>query len=111
LLRWWAGRLARRFRRAGMLVNDAVVGLAWSGAFDAARMRRAMAGLRDGLVEIYCHPASEDGFPGAASGYRYRDELGALLDAGVRSALVESGAVAGRFADFASPVASLPAAA
>ena len=75
-----ANRLAARMRRAGMLVPDQVIGLAWSGAFDAARMRNAIAGLEDGLTEIYTHPATRDEYPGHAPGYRYRDELAALID-------------------------------
>lgn len=101
LLRWWSARLARRLHRAGILVNDEVVGLAWSGGFDAARMGEALSRLAEGLVEIYCHPANEDSFPDCAAGYRYRDELAALVDPSVRTALVASGARLGSFGHFA----------
>jgi hopanoid biosynthesis associated protein HpnK len=98
--RWWSHVLANRLRRAGLLVNDEVVGLRWSGAFDAARMRQALGDLPDGLTELYCHAASADGYPGSAAGYRYRDELAALLDPGVRQALAASETRLGCFGDF-----------
>jgi hopanoid biosynthesis associated protein HpnK len=101
VLRRWSRHLARRLRRGGVLVNDEVVGLRWSGAFDAARMRQALGSLRDGLTELYCHAASADSYPGSAAGYRYRDELAALLDPAVRAALAASGTRHGSFGDFA----------
>lgn len=46
--------------------------------------RHRLAGLLRhrprGLVEIYLHPATDDGFEGSAPGYRYREELAALCD-------------------------------
>jgi len=103
LLRWWARLLAGRLRRAGMLVNDEVRGLRWSGAFDTARMQQALASLPEGLTEFYCHAASADGYPGSAAGYRYRDELAALIDPAVRAALASSAAKHGCFGDFLLP--------
>lgn len=102
LLNWWAGRLSQRLRRAGMTVNDRVFGLADSGAFDAARLRAALAALPEGLTEIYCHPATADAYPGSAPGYRYRGELAGLIDPQVRAALNASGAETGCFARFAT---------
>jgi hopanoid biosynthesis associated protein HpnK len=99
-MRWWSRLLASRLRRAGLLVNDEVLGLRWSGAFDADRMLQALGALPEGLTELYCHAASADSFPGSAAGYRYRDELAALLDPGVRKALVASGSKHGCFGDF-----------
>lgn len=100
-MRWWAGLLAGRARGTGLTVNDRVVGLAWSGAFDAARMRQAVAGLEGGLTEIYCHPATSDSWIGQARGYRYRDELAALVDPAVKAALDAGNVRRGNFADFA----------
>ncbi len=106
VLNWWAGLLGQRWRRAGVMVNDRVVGLAGSGAFDTAHMLGALAALPDGLTEIYCHPAIVDAWPGSARGYRYRDELAGLIDPQVRAAVVGSGAELGSFAHFigAAPV-------
>ncbi|MDE2404934.1 MAG: hopanoid biosynthesis-associated protein HpnK [Sphingomonadales bacterium] len=99
LLAWWAGLLGRRWRARGLLVNDAVSGLAASGAFDAAAMQAALAALPAGLTELYAHPATGP-YPGSAPGYRYATELAALCDPAVKAALAASGAVPGRFADF-----------
>lgn len=99
-MRWWAELLAGRARGTGLTVNDRVIGLAWSGAFDAARMREAAAGLGGGLTEIYCHPATSDRWTGQAPGYRYRDELAALVDPAVKAALELDGVRRGNFADF-----------
>jgi hopanoid biosynthesis associated protein HpnK len=100
-LRWWAAQLRRRLRKAGLVVNDRFIGLTWTGAMDTMRMRSAAGGPIDGLVEIYCHPANEDTWPGHAAGYRYRDELAALLDGEVRAALAACGAPRGPFRAFA----------
>ncbi|HZU62660.1 MAG TPA: hopanoid biosynthesis-associated protein HpnK [Novosphingobium sp.] len=80
LMRWWAGLLGRRWRRAGLATNDQVVGLAVSGAFTPERMRAALASLPEGITEIYTHPATADAYPGSAPGYAYRAELAALVD-------------------------------
>ena len=104
-LRKWSRILAGRLCRAGLLVNDEVLGLRWSGAFDAPRMRQALGSLPEGLTELYCHAASADSYPGSAAGYRYCDELAALLDPGVREMLTASGSKHGCFGDF-SPAAA-----
>jgi hopanoid biosynthesis associated protein HpnK len=101
-MRWWAGLLGERARAKGLTVNDRVVGLAWSGAFDSARMRAAVGDLGEGLTEIYCHPATADSWPGQAPGYRYRDELAALTDPAVARTLAERGVRCGTFAQFAA---------
>ncbi len=106
---WWAGMLGQHWRRAGLTVNDRVTGLGWSGAFDAARMRRAVEALPEGLTEVYCHPATADAYPGSAPGYRYRAELAALIDPQVRAALVASGADCGPFASFTAGLREVPA--
>jgi hopanoid biosynthesis associated protein HpnK len=102
VLNWWAGVLGQRLRRAGLSVNDRVFGLVASGSFDTARMRAALQALPDGLTEIYCHPATADAYPGSAPGYRYRDELAALIDPQVRAAMIASGAECGSFSRFAA---------
>jgi hypothetical protein len=96
-MRWWAGRLGRRLRRAGIAVNDRVAGLAATGAFDTARMLAAITSLPEGITELYCHPATEDIWPGCAPGYRYRDELAALTAPDVLAALEACGAEHGDF--------------
>ena len=99
----WARLLQRRLRRAGMTVPDQVVGLAWTGAFDAPRMRAAIADLPPGLTEIYTHPATVDQYPGSAAGYRYRDELAALTDGLAKAAIARERVANGHFASHTPP--------
>jgi len=98
--RWWATRLQRRFRRAGMVVPDQVIGLAATGAFDTERMRAALDALPPGLTEIYTHPAIVDDWPGATPGYRYSDELAGLIDDLAKAAIRREGVEHGNFSRF-----------
>jgi hopanoid biosynthesis associated protein HpnK len=74
-----AALLKARVRRRHLLAADRVFGLAWSGAMTEARLTGLLAHLPDGLTEIYFHPATSNSFSGAAPGYRYTDELAALV--------------------------------
>ena len=74
-----AALLKARVRRRPLLAADRVFGLAWSGAMTEARLTGLLAHLPDGLTEIYFHPATSNSFSGAAPGYRYTDELAALV--------------------------------
>ncbi len=96
----WARMVRARYRRAGISMADQVFGLAWSGAMSPARVGGIIARLPLGLSELYLHPAAAGGFEGAAPGYRYADELAALLAPETREALRESGAELGAFSDF-----------
>ena len=93
----WARSARARLRREGLVVPDQVFGLAWSGAMTAPRMENILRRLPPGLTELYVHPATADAYPGSAPGYRYTQELAALVDPGVRAA-AES-VPRGRFAD------------
>jgi hopanoid biosynthesis associated protein HpnK len=73
-----AALLGARARRAGLLVPDAVFGLAWSGAMTEPRFSGLLRQLSEGRTEIYMHPATSGGFAGHAPGYRYADEFAAL---------------------------------
>jgi hopanoid biosynthesis associated protein HpnK len=75
----WAALLDRRARRAGLQTPDAVFGLAWSGAMTTARLLGLLRHLPEGRSEIYLHPATTDDFAGHAPGYRYAEELAALI--------------------------------
>ncbi len=107
LMRWWAGRLGHRLRRAGLATNDRVAGLAATGQFDTARMTQAIATLRDGVTELYCHPATADSYPGSAPGYAYRAELAALTAPEARAAVAESAARHGDFRKALNPPQSI----
>ena len=78
----WAGLARRRFRAAGLTVPDQVFGLRWSGAMTARRLGGLIAHLPPGLSEVYLHPATGV-YPGGAPGYRYAEELDALIDPAV----------------------------
>ena len=99
---WWAARLQRRMRRAGLLVPDQVVGLRWTGAFTPERMREALADLPPGLTEVYTHPATADAYPGSAPGYRYREELAALTDGLAKDIILRERIAHGDFGTFLS---------
>jgi hypothetical protein len=97
----WSGVLRRQARQAGMLVNDAVFGLAWTGGMTEERLLRLSPCLPDGLSEIYFHPASRRDplLDRLMPGYRHEAELEALVSPRVREAL--SGTALGGFQDFA----------
>lgn len=96
----WA-RLSRyRLRAAGLVIPDAVFGLAWSGAMTAKRLCGLIAHLPEGLSEIYLHPATAGGFEGSAPGYRYAEELVALLDPAAVGAARDPHIRLGGFVDF-----------
>lgn len=87
--------LRRRWRRRGLLVADRVYGLKWSGAMTKERLSAIVAALPEGLSEIYMHPATGP-YPGSADGYRYAQELEALLAVRIPDDVARGG-----FCDFA----------
>jgi hopanoid biosynthesis associated protein HpnK len=94
--------LLAQARRASLVTPDAVLGLRWTGQMTRERMLAAVEHLPDGMVEIYTHPATSDSFPGSARGYRYRDELAALVDRDVIAAVKCSRRSTGGYADAAA---------
>jgi hopanoid biosynthesis associated protein HpnK len=101
LLTPWLALMRMRLRRAGMVCNDRIFGLADSGAMDESRLLRILAALPAGVSEIYLHPATESGPAISASmaGYRHREELAALLSPAVKAALLQSGIRLGGYGD------------
>lgn len=85
----WSRLLRAQVRRAGMAAPEAVFGLAWSGGMSAERVRRLLAVLPEGDVELYFHPAARRDalLERLMPGYDHEGELAALLDPGVRAAL------------------------
>jgi hypothetical protein len=63
------------------------------------RLSGLIRSLPDGISEIYLHPATAP-FAGATPGYRYRDELEALLAPQVAAACRGSSLRLGGFTDF-----------
>jgi hopanoid biosynthesis associated protein HpnK len=92
--------LAARFKSAAVTVPDQVFGLKWSGAMTRQRLASLVDNLPDGLSEIYLHPATAGTFAGSAPGYRYCEELEALLDSGVAASARLPGVRLGGFGDF-----------
>ena len=100
-LRLWTRQLRWTLHRAGMVANDQVFGLAWSGAMTEARMLGLIPHLPEGVSEIYFHPANEL-TPRLASTmprYRHAEELQALLSPRVGQALREAGIARTSFTD------------
>jgi hopanoid biosynthesis associated protein HpnK len=93
---FWARRIARRLRRAGMIVPDAVFGLGWSGAMTGARLRGIIGRLPDGLSEIYLHPASAS-YGGGGPGYDHLAEFAGLIDPQSRIIIEAEGVLLRRF--------------
>ena len=102
LLSPWMLLLRRRVRAAGLLAPDRVFGLQWSGRMTGERLSGLIRHLPDGLSEIYVHPATGP-YVGAVPGYRYREELEALLSPEAIAACRESGVQLGGFQDFRVP--------
>jgi hopanoid biosynthesis associated protein HpnK len=100
LLAPWARLLARSARRTGLRTPDAVFGLAWSGAMTTPRLVGLLEHLPAGRSEIYLHPATRDHFPGHAPGYRYVEELAALVAPEVIAAARRPDVALGGYADF-----------
>jgi hopanoid biosynthesis associated protein HpnK len=90
-----ARRAARVARREGFVFPDRFVGFLGAGHVDADGLLARFEGLGDGVTEIALHPAVGDGLPRvdfASWGYRWSEELAALLDPRVREALDRRGA-------------------
>jgi hopanoid biosynthesis associated protein HpnK len=82
----WLVLLRRRLTRAGLVVNDQVFGIAWSGNMIEDRVLRLLPHLPDGVSEIYFHPALNEsaGLAAAIRGYRHAEELAALTSPAVK---------------------------
>ncbi|MGZ5936665.1 MAG: hopanoid biosynthesis-associated protein HpnK, partial [Rhizomicrobium sp.] len=64
-----------------------------------ARVLGLIENLPDGLTEIYLHPATGP-YRGSAPGYRYAEELSALVAPRIVAASRNSAVTRGGFADF-----------
>lgn len=88
-----ATALRRRLRRAKIVRNDFLFGLAWSGGMDEDRVLRLLPHLPEGIGEMYFHPAvaRTPELEIAMPGYRNRDEFAALTSPAVRRRIDELG--------------------
>ncbi|MGF6569112.1 hopanoid biosynthesis associated protein HpnK [Paraburkholderia sp. GAS333] len=100
-LRPWIAQVRARLDRAGIVHNDYVVGITHTGRMDEAAWLAALAGLPEGVGEIYCHPAlpGDTALSDGMRDYRHADELHALLSPRVAAAIDSLGARLGGFAD------------
>jgi hopanoid biosynthesis associated protein HpnK len=101
LLKPWTALMKRRLRRAGLVHNDSIFGLAASGHMDEAKLLMVLQRLPPGVTEIYLHPAVQSGPAIALSmtEYRHADELTALLSPRVRAAIALGACGHGGYAD------------
>jgi hopanoid biosynthesis associated protein HpnK len=95
----FAMMLRGRLAAAGLAAADRVFGLRWSGQMTRERLAGLIRHLPHGLSEIYLHPATA-AYPGSARGYRYIEELEALMAPEVIAAARDSSVRLGGFADF-----------
>jgi chitin disaccharide deacetylase len=100
--------LRRRLRAAGIASADSLFGLRWSGQMTRQRLLGLIRNLPPGLSEIYLHPATGP-FPGAARGYRYREEFEALTATEVLTACRDPSLRLGGYSDFLDPAATATA--
>jgi hopanoid biosynthesis associated protein HpnK len=89
----WIERLRRQLCRAGLVVNDYVFGLAWSGNMIEQRVLRLLPYLPDGVSEMYFHPAAarSPNLIAAMSDYHHVEELTALTSATVQARIAALG--------------------
>ncbi|MBV9288280.1 MAG: hopanoid biosynthesis-associated protein HpnK [Hyphomicrobiales bacterium] len=94
-----AALLKAKAERAGWLTPDGVFGLRWSGRITAERLSGLIARIPTGFWEIYTHPATQNEFAGGAPGYRYAEELAALIAPETLAALHDAGHSVGGYED------------
>lgn len=107
LVRLPALLLRRRLQAAGLVAADQCFGNYWSGRMTRPRLLALLANLPPGLTEIYLHPAAAP-FPAGVPGYRYREELEALLAPEIVAACRDSTLSLGGFGDLLAPAAIAP---
>jgi len=110
LLAPWIALMKFRLRRARVLHNDRIFGMAGSGAMDEAGLLAILRRLPPGVSEIYLHPATRSGsaIAESMSRYRHREELDALSSPQVRSAL-DAVAARGGYAEVMRAAGRAPA--
>jgi hopanoid biosynthesis associated protein HpnK len=100
----WIALMRRRLRRAGMLVNDRLLGLRWTGAMTERRVLRLLEALPPGVSELYCHPAARraPALLRTMPDYRHAEELAALLSPAVRRAIEDTDISLATYSDLAA---------
>jgi len=85
----WSRLLRHQAGRAGLAMNDAAFGIAWSGHMTEQRLLELIPRLPAGRNEIYFHPAAarDATLDALMPDYEHEAELAALLSPRVRQAL------------------------
>ena len=100
----WLKLMERRLKREGIKYNNWIMGLAATGQVDEGTLLRFVDTLPEGVIEVYCHPATRG--PGAVanqlSGYGNEGEFTALVSQKVRQRLVEKSLRIGGFSDIST---------
>ncbi len=102
-LRLWTRQLRAAVRKRGLVANDQVFGLAWSGAMDEEKLLALIPHLPNGVSEIYFHPATTltPGLAQTMPTYHHADELAALISPRVKESLAANGIARTSFTDLA----------
>ena len=97
----WIEILRRRLRRVGLVANDNIFGLAWSGSMVEQRLLRLLPFLPAGVSELYLHPATSTSPTLATTmpGYRQQEEFAALLSPAVKDLVARLGIRLVRYRD------------
>jgi hopanoid biosynthesis associated protein HpnK len=90
---FWIEALRRRLQRRGMLVNDQLFGLAWSGGMVEERVLALLPVLPNGVSELYFHPATRRtaALVAAMPDYRHAEEFAALTSPAVKARITDLG--------------------
>jgi len=84
----WLDLMEWRLRAAGMIANDVVLGIRYSGHMTPERVLALLDGLEPDIVsEMYFHPATQawPGIDPQIAGYDFAGELAALVSPEVRA--------------------------
>ena len=102
----WLKLMTVRLRRAGIMTNDRIFGMADSGRMTPGLLREIVKRLPGGVTEIYFHPATRrcPEITRTMPDYRHEDEFRALVDPAIRDAFVLAGAERIAFADLSAGV-------
>ena len=79
----WCALLRHQAKAAGLITNDRILGLGWTGHMTTARVQFILDNLPEGLTELYFHPATrrDPALAALMPRYEHIEELAALLEA------------------------------
>ena len=92
LLSPWISLMRWRLRRVGIRYNDQIIGITETGMLDQSQLLLSISALRDGVTEIFSHPATGrwNGLDPAASDFKFKEEFEALISPDVAAAIENS---------------------